>query len=102
MDKFYDALGVTEKRIQQMSDERLDRLAAGWFIGHKDNMSTNFFIPNQYHVSEVYDDHIRISIYPNFKKGYEEITKVGAQDYRNLVHNIKLGWDDFYVMGHAF
>lgn len=109
MDKLYEAYDMTEEYVAAKSEERLDKLAAGWFLatwnpilGEHRDITTNFRLPSQYHVIAVNDDHIKIAIYPNFSKGYEELNDYGSKKYAVFVSELEVGYDDFYIMKLGF
>lgn len=108
INEFYRALGTSEERINERSKERTNNLANGWFLGtwnetlcESRNVTTNFQIPNCYHINNIEEDYITIRFYSNMKQGYKEVPGLNVEKYHNMVNTIKLKYDDFYLMGHA-
>tara|TARA_R110000803_G_scaffold78075_3_gene143115 strand:- start:2356 stop:2826 length:471 start_codon:yes stop_codon:yes gene_type:complete len=110
-DHIYDrlcvALGVTKKKLEELSTKRLDKLAAGWFLAtwnstlfeHRD-ITANYRIPDQYRVIGVFPNYITICLYSGFNKGYEEAPGADVKSFIKEVENIQLKYDDFYLMGN--
>ncbi len=100
MDQFYNALGVTKDNAERLSKERLDKMASIYFVDCS-GATTNFTLPNQYHVTEVFEDYVSIETYEGFSNGYKELQNADIRKYKEKVNSIKLEFDDFYVMGSS-
>lgn len=109
IDKFYRALGTTEQEINRLSQERLNKLATGYFLGswnsrlwEPHSTITNFRIPEHYHVNAIEDEYITIQFYSNMRQGYKEVKGSDVDKYHNMVNTIKLKYDDFFLMSNSF
>lgn len=109
IEEFYRALGTTEDKIKELSNLRLNKLAGGYFLANYNpytnecrDTTTNFRIPNHYHVEEIHDQYITITRYPNMREGYKEVPGLDISNFENTITSIKLKYSDFNLIGSCF
>ena len=108
LDLFYTALGISKDEVNKVSSERLNKLAGGFFLANHNphtntfkDITTNFSIPDKYHLEEIHKKYITISRYSHCKEGFKDLKGVNINAYEKAVSNVKLGYDDFYIMGSS-
>ena len=106
IDKIHTIFGRSAEFLANKTDERLDKLAAGWFLAHYSSITDQGIdIPHQhrlplhYGVNHVGDGWIGITMMKSTLKFPWNNDGFGnATNYKNFIETVKLKHDEYYML----